>query len=295
MRLERGRGGTIVLVALLWILVQAAVPYSVKTARAEGSGTPSPVFWVDAQSSTWLTRGHNLYDLEASLRVKLKNAGFTVVRNGTEPHEYLLKADYRETKGQEFSFDSFGTHINCSIQVLQTSQQAILDLTIEASSGPPTGVAPYLDALYRLETNPYFFLLGDLVRGRVVSGLDKTAALIKGLDRLTKIREPKGEGRSEMSGHAMVSSEILYLPVVIHNGVQELGRLKDPRAVPVLTELLRHDEGRVRMASVKALGAIASPEARPALERTARDDKDPKIRQTASSVLAALASSSGGP
>lgn len=293
-------GGDLVLRAFLaWALVSGVLPWS-EDARAEGPATSSPTFWVDAHSSTWLIRGHNLFDLEASVRVKLASAGLTVVRHKTDPHEFLLKADYRETKGQQFSFDVYGTDIACTIRVArqgaQDTQEPALTLTIQASSGyPPTGVAPYLDALHRFETNPYFFLLGDLVKGEIASGLDRTASLVEGLKRLATVREPKGEGRSEFSSHTMLSSELLYTAAVTHNTIQELGRLKDSRAVPVLTELLRHDDRRIRLASVTALGAIASPEARPALERTVRDEKDPQIRQTAASVLAALPAFSGGP
>lgn len=266
------------------------------SARAEGVATPSPTFWVDAQASTWITRGRNLFDLEGSVRVKMASAGLTVVRHEAEPHEFLLKAHYQETRGRQLTVDSYGTEITCTIEVSRVNQEPFLNLTVQAASEyPPTGVPPYLDALYRFETNPYFFLLGDLVKGGVVSGLDQTGSLIEGLTRLGRIREPQGEGRPDATAPAMVSGEILYVAAVIQNTIRELERLKEPRAIPALAELVRHDDRRIRLAAVRALGSLAAPAGRPALERAFREDRDEQIRRAAASALATLSPSSGSP
>ena len=68
-----------------------------------------------------------------------------------------------------------------------------------------------------------------------------------------------------------------------------MGRLKDPRAVPLLIEALDEDSGQAADAETQiyalwALGAIADPGALPALMRAARS-ADPGLRKTAVHAL----------
>src|SRR6059036_1843149 len=155
-----------------------------------------------------------------------------------------------------------------------------------------------LETLERFQTNPYFYFLGQFVRASITSRPDQTGVLLQSLQRLidnehrrTDLHAPDlGDGMLEM-----VHGETLYPVLVRENTVRELGRLKDPQAVPLLTTLLGHGNRQVRLLSVRALGAIRVDEARPAIERVAQQDGDREVRQAAAAALAGLPGSSQVP
>lgn len=246
--------------------------------------------YVDVVASTWMPRGRTLSDIAPSLRTKLALAGFSVTRDRADPHELTLKVRYREEQGRQYRFDTYGTDITCVVQLEHADLGPLLDLTIqESSTYPETGTPPYLEALEKFVTNPYFYLLGDLVKGRVMSRRDTVGSLVEGLRRLTD-HEP-GKSDPLKGEYLMVSDEVMFFTAARENVIQELGRLKDPRAVSILTRLLKHTDRRVRLFSVRALRSIAAVEARPAIERVARQDKDREVRQAAAAALDGLPSS----
>ncbi len=73
------------------------------------------------------------------------------------------------------------------------------------------------------------------------------------------------------------------------DGAYTLGKLRDPRAVPVLIERLKNDdEKEVRVAAATALGDIGDPRAIPFLERCTIYDKKQVVRDAAASSLARM-------
>ena len=65
-----------------------------------------------------------------------------------------------------------------------------------------------------------------------------------------------------------------------------LGELKDPRALPALTDALKNDKDpEVRQAAADALGAIKSPAAVAALISALQNDKDPEVRVAVARAL----------
>jgi hypothetical protein len=65
-------------------------------------------------------------------------------------------------------------------------------------------------------------------------------------------------------------------------GVLELGRLRDPRAVPALVDRLKNDSSRhVRAAAATALGEIGDPRAAAFLERATENDWRQEVRDAA--------------
>ena len=247
--------------------------------------------YVDVAATTWMRRGRTLSDVGPSLRTKLAAAGFTVVRNQTDRHDLTLKVLYREEQGRQYRIDTYGTDITCAVQLEHAGIGPLLNLRIEESSTyPETGTPPYLEALEKFVANPYFYLLGDLVKGRVVSRSDTTGALIEGLQRLAAHEPMKSD---PLKGEFLMSSdEVMFFASARENVIQELGRLKDPRAVPILTKLLGHSERRVRLLSVRALTSISAVDSRSAIERVARQDRDREVRQAAAAALAGLPPSS---
>jgi len=243
--------------------------------------------YVDVAASTWMPRGRTLSDFAPSLRTKLASAGFSVVRDQADPHDLTLKVVYREEQGRQYRIDTYGTGITCVVHLEHGGIGPLLDLTIqESSTYPETATPPYLEALEKFIANPYFYLLGDLVKGRVVSGLDTTGALIEGLRRLAEHEPVKSD---PLKGeYLMLSDEVMFFTAARENVIQEVGRLKDPRAVPVLTGLLGHADPRVRLLAVRALRSISPVESRAAIARVAQQDKDREVRQAAAAALDGL-------
>jgi hypothetical protein len=243
--------------------------------------------YLDVQFSTWMPRGHTLADVAPVIRNRLLAAGFTVVRDKTEPHDLVFKVSYREERGKEFRFNYYGTNISGDFVLGHPALGTVLSLTLTSSSSdPPTGTAPYLDALYQFDTNPYYFLIGDLVRARVSTGGDLRAGLIAGMSRLSG--QEVSFSDPARTTQTMLPSEALYAPIVLANAAKELARLDERRAIPVLTGLLSHADTRVRASALEALGSLGAKEARPAIEQVARLDKDRSVREAAAATLAAL-------
>lgn len=264
---------------------------------AEGEGPSAAVsprladgsrIYIDLMFATWHPRGRSMSQVAPAIRVKLATAGFTVVPSQTDPHDLTLQVAYREERGKQFRFDTYGTRVTCTFLLQPPSGKTLLDLTIrEESSDYDFGTAPYLEALEKFETNPYFYFLGEIVKGRVYEKADATDILIQGLSRMVQA-EPRRDGPAPTGGdYSLAQSETVYSLLARENTIKELGRLKDVRAIPVLTSLLTHSSPQVRLMAIEALqGMRWSAEARSGLERLATQDPDRDVQQAATHVLA---------
>ena len=286
-------------VGLLWGGLSASAGERTMTDAEYERVRHAKTIYMDIAFSTWMPRGKTLSDVAPSLRTSLASVGFTVVRNSTDSHDLTLKVDYREERGKQYKFDMYGTDITCVIQLQHPELGSLLDMMIqESSANPESGTPPYLETLERFQTNPYFYFLGQFVRASISSRPDRTGVLLQSLQRLidnehqrTDMHAPDlGDGMLEM-----VHGETLYPQLVRENTIRELGRLKDPQAVPLLMTLLGHGNRQVRLLSVRALGAIRADEARPAIERMAQQEGDREVRQAAAAALAGLPGSSKVP
>ena len=247
--------------------------------------------YVDATSSTWRSRGRVSFQVVPSVRMKLQSAGFAVVQNQTDPHDLTLKVEYREERGSQFRIDLYATDISLVASLEHPTEGQLLRLTIRESSGlNEMGNAPYLQVLQRLETNPYFYFLGDIIRGHVVSRVDMTGALIEGLERIEAkdqsiLMSPLGD-QLPAAESTLPTFESHYTRLAREKTIHELGRLQDPRAVPVLVTLLEHPDPGVRLASVRALQSMREVKSLSAFERLAEKDSDHEVRAAAKAALA---------
>ncbi len=243
--------------------------------------------YVDVSFSTWMPRGHTLADVAPVIRTRLIKAGFTVVREKKESHDLLMTVDYREEQGREIRFDYYGTDITGVFKVEHPTLGPLLGFTVQASSPyPPTGAAPYLDALHRFDTNPYYFLIGDIVAEKVRQGSDLTGGLVRGVTRLSG--EQSTAGDPSAGTHTMQSGDTFYGPAALVNAIAELERIKDPRAVPAFTAALQHYDPKVRAKAVGALGQVGTAEAKPAVEALLAREQDPSVQEAGAAALKRL-------
>jgi hypothetical protein len=190
--------------------------------------------------------------------MKLESAGFAVVENRTDPHELTLKVEYREERGRQFRIDLYGTDITCAITLEHEQQGQLVQVTIrESPTYADRDTGPYIEVLHRFETNPYYYFLGDIVKGRVVSRLDVNGSLVRGLERLVETESRLTSADAEAAsnpGNTLPASDVLLARQALDNAILEVGRLRDARAIPVLTKLLAHQDRQIRLSSVAAHG-----------------------------------------
>jgi HEAT repeat protein len=77
----------------------------------------------------------------------------------------------------------------------------------------------------------------------------------------------------------------LFGPSAHQNAVDELGRLKDPRAIELLQRLTVQGDRTTRLHAVLAMGEFEAPSVLPALKRVVETDSDHEVRDAASGVL----------
>jgi hypothetical protein len=236
--------------------------------------------------STWHPRGRTLSQIEPAIRVKLRGAGFEVVTTPEDSHEYHMQVSYRETRGQQFRIDTFGTIIDCTIVMESKQESRLLHLPIHEESGPyEMGTAPYLEALEKFDTNPYFYFLGGIAAQVVGNRADVTGGLLRSFEDMLDVERRTGE--DPVSDHGALQSDTVYAMAVRENTIRELGRLGDSRAVPILTGLLGHKSRDVRLQAIDSLGKLPLEEAtKVRLEQVVSNDPDRLVAQAAAAALA---------
>lgn len=254
--------------------------------------TAAPVVYLDVQASTWRPRGRISFGIEPILRMKLTSAGFGVTQDPGRQHDFTVRVEYREERGEPIAVNSYGTHIFCRILLDHPqSERGQLISIHESPSYRDLVHAPYVEVVEKLETNPYFFFLGDIVRGWHQK-LDTTGALIEALDRKfsEELHRPPATPMDTLVSPAETfpDLEAHFAPAAQENTVDELGRLRDARAIDLLERLMMKADRNTRLHAVHAMGQFDAPSIVPALTRVVQTDSDSLVRNAASDVLVQL-------
>lgn len=77
-----------------------------------------PAILVETKTSTWMPRGRNLQDAGPLVREKLSRAGFLIKTEQGDPPILSLRVNYQETRGLQYTLDSFGTKITCAVELI---------------------------------------------------------------------------------------------------------------------------------------------------------------------------------
>jgi hypothetical protein len=283
MRLARGLWG---LLNKLWWCVGLCL---FGAAQSQGAQT----ILLAGRATTWLDLPEPPYNVAITVKSKLERAGFRVIFDQAQPHDYVLAMTYQETPGPAYSQLESGTHISLEVtlwRVAQGQPQRLWVQRIESSTSWPTPVgSPYWDAVQNLEEDPYYYFLGDLVQGIAVNHEDVVTVFARVL-RQTTLREEADTGEGFQAPGDVVANQGARL-----NAIRELGRLKDPRALPILWQLIEqgypsHDISTVReqIAAVAAIGDIGDPAASDRLSRLAETTTDPGLRHALEQARARL-------
>jgi hypothetical protein len=201
--------------------------------------------------------------------MKLTSAGFAVTQDPQRLHDLTVRVQYREDRGKPIGVNAYGTDISCLV-LFDSPGHGVQSVAIhESPSYTDLVTAPYVEVVQKLETNPYFYFIGDIVRGWH-NGIDTTGALIEALTRQFD--------EERLDAH--------FAPSAQENAVDELGRLGDARAIEVLKKMMFEADRNMRLHAVMALGQFDAPSVTPVLTTVAQADSDRTVRDAASRVLA---------
>jgi HEAT repeat protein len=248
------------------------------------------VLYLTLDASTWRPRGRISFGIAPTVRLKLASAGLSVTEDPATPHNATLKIDYREERGKQISINLYGTDITCLVRLDGPQDKETLDLVIhESPSYTDLTDAPYVEVVEKLQANPYFYFLGEIVRERMQTHIDTTGALILALDRQFD-RELHPQPATPLDtlvspAETFPDLDVHYAAAAQQNTVDELGRLKDSRAVDLLTRLTAHANRLTRLRAVVALGQFDDPSIPPVMTRVAEVDSDAAVRDAAANVL----------
>ena len=254
----------------------------------------APSIYVDVGAETWKTRGRLLYDIEGSVLRKLASAGFQVVRHQDDRHELTLVVRYREERGEQYDINAYGTVIHGKFYLDSPQSESSWQFTVsETSYNSISGPPPYLDALERFETNPYYFFLGDILRGHVRKNLETRGGLLFALERMMSLegslvktdRPVSSDMMKPPEPHAMPVAQELYATTAVRRTLDIYVNSGDRRVIPLLFRLIHHQDPAVRIGAIEAFGALDVKESRSDLMELSQKDLDPQVRQTAKAIF----------
>lgn len=280
--------GSVLLVGVTAALSSTAQDTSIDP-TAVGFGE-QPVIYLDVHASTWRARGRVSFALTPALKSKLTSAGFAVTQDPETPHDLTLTVDYREERGRPISLELSGTEITCVVALDDPQRGRLLAITIhETPTYAELVTAPYVEVVEKFQENPYFYFLGDLIRGSVEDHLDITGALIQALaqqlDRELHQRVPTPFDTLLSPAETFPDLDLHYASRAQENAVQELGRLKDSRAIALFERLMLHSDPQIRLSAVLALGEFDVPSVASTMTRVLQTDANTAVRDAAKSIL----------
>lgn len=279
--------------SVLLVGLTAALSSSAQDAPIEPTAglRKPPVIYLDVNTSTWRTRGRVSFALTPALKSKLTSAGFAVTQDPETPRDLILTVDYREERGKPISLGLSGTEITCLVALDDPRRGRLLATRIhESPSYAELVTAPYVEVVEKLQENPYFYFLGDLIRGSVEDHLDLPGALVQALahrfERQLHQRVPTPFDTLLSPAETFPDLDLYYASRAWENAIEELGRLKESRAIPVLERLMLHSDRRIRLRAILALGEFDVPSVAAAMTRILETEADAGVRDAAQAVLA---------
>lgn len=250
-----------------------------------------PTIYVNIDASTWKPRGRLLYDLEGTILKKVGLAGFQVVREVTHPHECELLVVYREERGEQYAVNAWGTTIQGEFRFSGMAiPHPVTWRIVEFSENAKFASPPYLDALVKFETHPYYFFLG----GILMSLLQNDGSLAEGLKNAVEQRLPFAYSPSSVAGerataqdHFMDSSYLVYQDLAFQRALEALKRQQYSKVdlVPIARKVLDAPLRTLRLQAVDILLEAEDHDSCPRLMVLAKQDVDLEVRTKAQQFL----------
>jgi hypothetical protein len=269
--------GCLLLLGTLSRAALAASPASSYTQEQRESLRGVRTLLVTSSVSTWLDLPTPPYNVPITVKTKLERAGFQVVFDSSLAHDAVVTIGYRETPGHQYQRLEQGTNISCRIALKHPGIGPVLSYDFDASTGPIPAGSLYWDAVQHLEENPYYYYLGELVKGWLSAQEEPGVVFSRALRQPAMTFSVDGGG-TQPSDQVVANQEARL------NAIMELGRLKERRALETLWELVRLPDERQRLAAVAAIGEIGDPASVEPLTRLI-SEADPDLRTAVESAI----------
>ena len=252
-----------------------------------------PTIQVIVQASTWKTRGRLLYDVEGSILKKLFLSGFKAVHDTKKPHQYQLVVQYEEERGEQYGVELWGTTINASFLFRGAGMAKPWSWKIrETSTNTISGPAPYLDALLKFETHPYYFFLGSMLQKMTKGEGSQPSVLTKAVTEFVievypTITEAAEQDGVRIQDHFMDNSQRVYQEVALQRTLDELVHQDIPpeTLAPIAERLLDSTDPHSRIRAVQILEGTQNGALREKIRKLATDDPYRAVRQAAQQLL----------
>ena len=252
-----------------------------------------PIIQVLVETSTWKKRGRLLYDVEGSILKKLFVAGFHAVHEDAEPHQFDLVVNYQEERGPQYGVFLWGTTIHGSFTFRGGNLSEPFQWEIvETSRNVVSGVPPYLDALEKFETHPYYFFLGPILKTMTEGSRSSQEALKSAVTEQVFLAYPLNtESVSQEPDpyydQYMDTSQTLYQEVGFQRALDDLlaHQVSDEELVPIAKQLLASVDPHSRIRAVQILGRSGNANFQERLRNVAKNDPDQDVRKAAKDFL----------
>jgi len=261
--------------------------------KVPGLSGQTTVF-VEANTTTWKTRGRLMYDVEGAVRLALGSAGFEVVRKNNEPHALTVSLEYTETKGEPYAINQFGTDIAGRFIVSHHEYGPLFQIYIQESTHPKvSGTPPYLDTLYNFQANPYYYFLGEIVWAKTQYDREVHTVFILALRKILDNSREETIHRME-AGHqpamdfSQPFSRKVFAPMAIRRVIDEFVFTHDQSIVPLLMDFLNFPDQTVRVRSIEALGELQVMTALPHLHRLLEMGPEIVVQEAAQKTIQQL-------
>jgi len=235
---------------------------------------------LTGEATTWLDAAEPPYDVGVTLKMKLQRVGFRVVFDPNEPHDAEVVVRYRETPGREYQRLEHGTNITCDLGFQHATLGTLRAYHMEAATPwPLPGGSLYWEAVRGLEENPYYYYFGELLHGWVMAQDDSSVVFSRMLRQPPLVDAAESGDGSQATGHVVANRGARL------HAIQELGRLKDPRAVETLWMLVDGVHLHERMAAVEAIGALQDRASLDRLSRMQHDTQDAELHRALTNAI----------
>lgn len=276
---------SLVALAVVSALVLHDRPAAAEPAPPDVAGSSSPVrtILLAGQVSTWLSQPQPPYNVVITVKMKLERVGYRVVTDPQQAHDAVLVIDYQETQGRQYRALEHGTNIRCEMTLhvpTAGSWSAVWNRRVETGTSWPTPVGSvYWDAVQNLEEEPYYYYLGELLKGR----LDRReeAALVF----MAMLQESRGRQGSDGGGVQAPARETAQEGARL-NAIGELGRLRERRALPLLWTLAQAAPSLESDAALLAIGEIGGQDSLDRLGTFANSQQDPDVKAVVQKAMA---------
>lgn len=225
------------------------------------------------------------YKVAITIKSKLERAGFRAVFDPTQPHDAVLVINYQESPGPEYGRLEQGTKILCDVtlhRVAAGGRTPEFAYRLEAATSWPTPVGSlYWDAVQHLEENPYYYYLGELLRGWLTAQSDAGAVFSKMLRQPPMTISMGGEDTQPTARD--VANQVARL-----DAIRELGRMKDRRAIETLLDLVGQPNQQEQLVAVAAIGEIGDPAVLNRLTQLYESTPDATLRVSVERAIARI-------